>query len=47
MIPVRYNIRSLVERRATSLMTAAGVALVVMILFVLLGFVGTESPSAS
>lgn len=39
MIPVRYNIRSLVERRATSLMTAAGVALVVMILFVLLGFV--------
>lgn len=38
MIPVRYNLRSLLVRRTTSLMTALGVALVVMILFILLGF---------
>jgi putative ABC transport system permease protein len=39
MIPIRYNLRSLMVRRGTSLMTAAGVALVVMILFLLLGFI--------
>jgi putative ABC transport system permease protein len=39
MIPVRYNLRSLMVRRATSMMTASVVALVVMILFILSGFV--------
>ncbi len=39
MIPIRYNLRSLMVRRTTSLMTAAIVALVVMILFILLGFI--------
>jgi putative ABC transport system permease protein len=39
VIPLRYNFRSLVVRRTTSVMTALGVALVVMILLLLLGFV--------
>lgn len=39
MIPLRYNFRSLTVRRTTSIMTALGVALVVMILLLLLGFV--------
>ncbi len=39
MIPLRYNLRSLMVRRATSLMTASVVALVVMLLFILSGFV--------
>ncbi len=39
MIPVKYNVRSLLVRRTTSAMTATGVALVVMILFILLGFI--------
>ncbi|HYL57344.1 MAG TPA: FtsX-like permease family protein [Candidatus Acidoferrales bacterium] len=39
MIPVKYNVRSLLVRRTNTLMTAGGVALVVMILFILLGFV--------
>ncbi len=39
MIPIRYNVRSLMVRRATSIMTASVVALVVMILFILAGFV--------
>jgi putative ABC transport system permease protein len=39
MIPVRYNLRSTLTRRATTAMTALGIALVVMILFILLGFV--------
>jgi ABC-type antimicrobial peptide transport system permease subunit len=39
MIPVRYNVRSLLVRRTASVMTALGVALVVMILFILLGFI--------
>jgi putative ABC transport system permease protein len=39
VIPIRYNLRSLMVRRATSLMTAVVVALVVMILFILSGFV--------
>ena len=38
MIPVRYNLRSLMVRRTTSARTALGVALVVMILLILLGF---------
>ncbi len=39
MIPIRYNLRSLLVRRTTSLMTALGIALVVMILVILLGFI--------
>src|SRR5580704_10345377 len=39
VIPIRYNMRSLMVRRATSIMTAVVVALVVMILFILSGFV--------
>ena len=39
MIPIRYNLRSLMVRRATSLMTAMGVALVVMILVILSGLI--------
>ena len=38
LIPIRYNLRSLMVRRATSVMTASVVALVVMILFILSGF---------
>jgi hypothetical protein len=38
MIPLRYNIRSLFVRRTTTLMTGFAVALVVMILFMILGF---------
>ncbi|MGO9450759.1 MAG: ABC transporter permease [Candidatus Binataceae bacterium] len=40
MIPLRYNVRSLMVRRTTSVMTALAVAFVVMILTLLLGFVG-------
>jgi putative ABC transport system permease protein len=39
MIPIRYNLRSLMVRRGTSVLTAMGVALVIMILFILLGFI--------
>ena len=39
MIPVKYSVRSLRVRWTSSVMTAMGVALVVMILFLLLGFV--------
>jgi putative ABC transport system permease protein len=39
VIPIRYNLRSLMVRRAISTMTAVVVALVVMILFILSGFV--------
>lgn len=39
MIPVRYNLRSLLVRRTTSAMTAMVVALVVMVLFILSGFI--------
>lgn len=39
VIPIRYNVRSLFVRRTTSLMTAFAVALVVMILFMILGFI--------
>jgi len=39
MIPVRYNLRSLMVRRTTSAMTALVVALVVMVLFILSGFI--------
>ena len=38
MVPVRYNFRSVLERRGTSLMTMLGVALVSMILVILFGF---------
>jgi len=40
VIPLRYNVRSLLVRRTTSVMTALAVAFVVMILTLLLGFVG-------
>jgi putative ABC transport system permease protein len=39
VIPLRYNLRSLMVRRATAAMTASVVALVVMLLFILSGFV--------
>src|SRR5258708_371006 len=38
MVPIRYNIRSVIERRATSLMTILGVALVAMIFVIVFGF---------
>ena len=40
MIPLRYNLRSLLERRTTSLMTVLGIALVAMIFVILFGFIG-------
>ena len=40
MIPIRYNLRSLLERRTTSLMTVLGIALVAMIFVILFGFIG-------
>jgi putative ABC transport system permease protein len=39
MIPLRYNFRSLVERRVTSFMTVLGVALVSMIFVIVFGFI--------
>lgn len=39
MIPLYYNARSLLARRVSSIMTALAVALVVMILFILSGFI--------
>ncbi|MGB6552805.1 MAG: hypothetical protein WBE78_04885, partial [Candidatus Binataceae bacterium] len=39
MIPLRYNFRSLVERRVTSVMTVLGVALVSMIFVIVFGFI--------
>src|SRR5258708_38158797 len=39
VIPITYNLRSLMVRRTTSLMTVVGVALVVMVVVILLGFV--------
>ena len=39
MIPIRYNLRSLLERRTTSLMTVLGIALVAMIFVILFGFI--------
>ncbi len=39
VIPITYNLRSLMMRRTTSLMTALGVALVVMVVVILLSFV--------
>jgi putative ABC transport system permease protein len=38
MVPIRYNFRSVIERRATSLMTILGVALVSMIFVIVFGF---------
>jgi putative ABC transport system permease protein len=40
MIPVRYNLRSLLERRGTSVMTMLGLGMVAMIFVILLGFIG-------
>jgi putative ABC transport system permease protein len=39
VIPLRYNMRSLMVRRTTSLMAMLGVALVVLVLFILTGFI--------
>jgi putative ABC transport system permease protein len=39
VIPVQYNLRSLLVRRVTSLTTALVISLVVMILFILSGFI--------
>lgn len=39
MVPVRYNLRSLLERRATALMTVLGLAMVAMIFVILFGFI--------
>jgi putative ABC transport system permease protein len=39
MVPIRYNLRSVLERRATSLMTMLGVALVAMIFVIMSGFI--------
>jgi putative ABC transport system permease protein len=39
MVPLRYNIRSLIERRATSLMTVLGLGMVAMIFVILFGFI--------
>jgi putative ABC transport system permease protein len=39
MVPVRYNFRSVMERRGTSLMTTLGVALVSMIFVIVFGFI--------
>jgi putative ABC transport system permease protein len=40
VIPVRYNLRSLLERRGTSVMTMLGLGMVAMIFVILLGFIG-------
>ena len=40
MVPIRYNLRSLMERRATSLMTVLGLGMVAMIFVILFGFIG-------
>ena len=40
MVPIRYNLRSLLERRATSLMTVLGLGMVAMIFVILFGFIG-------
>jgi len=40
VIPIRYNFRSLLERRTTSLITVLGIALVAMIFVILFGFIG-------
>ncbi len=41
MVPVRYNSRGVMERRATSIMTALGVALVAMIFVIVFGSIAT------
>jgi len=40
MIPVRYNLRSLLERRTITLMTVLGLGMVAMIFVILFGFIG-------
>jgi putative ABC transport system permease protein len=40
MIPLKYNLRSLMVRRTTSIMTASGIAFVVLIMVLLLSLVG-------
>src|SRR5262249_13095475 len=38
--PIRYNLRSLLERLATTLMTVLGLGMVAMIFVILFGFIG-------
>jgi ABC-type antimicrobial peptide transport system permease subunit len=38
VIPLKYNVRNLMVRRMTSAITAIGIALVVLVLFILFGF---------
>ena len=40
MVPIRYNVRSLLERLATSVMTVLGLGMVAMIFVILFGFIG-------
>jgi len=40
MVPIRYNVRSLLERLATTLMTVLGLGMVAMIFVILFGFIG-------
>ena len=40
MVPLRYNVRSILERRTTSIMTVLGVGLVAMMFVLLFGFIG-------
>jgi putative ABC transport system permease protein len=40
MVPIRYNVRSLFERLATTLMTVLGLGMVAMIFVILFGFIG-------
>src|SRR5215470_16825977 len=40
VIPIRYNFRSLLERRTTSIMTVLGLGMVAMIFVILFGFIG-------
>ena len=40
MIPLKYNLRSLMARRVTAASTALVISLVTMLLFILAGFIG-------
>jgi len=40
VIPIRYNFRSLLEPRTTTLMTVLGLGIVAMIFVILFGFIG-------
>jgi hypothetical protein len=40
VVPIRYNVRSLRERLATTLMTLLGLGMLAMIFVILFGFIG-------